>query len=311
VSTSPFSPGSVAFKPYLHDELAIADRLKELLGQAVLAEQAGFDGFVLSEHHAKVLPGYQPIPTTIVGWVLAQTNSIWAAPCPTLLLLRPTLLVAEELAWLAAAFPDRVGAGFAAGWSEKEFALVEQSAEDLAGRFERALERAALTLRGDISGGWEDDAVERLSRHPVPVVSAVSSRVACRRAARLGVGILLPSHLTIESTRRFVDEYVAAGGQGPLVVNRRVWVGDPPDDMPARQLAGYRQPTGEDDETALSGDPREVADQLAHFLQLSGTQCAILRIHLHGTTTGEARSQLEKIGADLLPALRSNSPRPT
>jgi alkanesulfonate monooxygenase SsuD/methylene tetrahydromethanopterin reductase-like flavin-dependent oxidoreductase (luciferase family) len=308
VASSPFSAGSVSFKPYLHDELPIADRLTEVMGQAVLADEVGFDGFVLSEHHARVLPGYQPIPTTVIGWVLARTNSIWGAPCPTLLLLRPTLLVVEELAWLAAAFPDRVGAGFAAGWSEKEFALVDQTPDRLAERFERELRRAALPLRGHDLGELNDDAVDRLQQHPIPVLSAVSSLVASRRAARLGVGILLPSHLPVESTRRLVDAYLAAGGRGPRVINRRVWVGNPPDDMSRRQLAGYRPPSGDQEEVVLSGDARDIADHVASFLLSTGAQSTILRVHLHGTTTAEARAQIELIGAELLPALRDRAP---
>jgi alkanesulfonate monooxygenase SsuD/methylene tetrahydromethanopterin reductase-like flavin-dependent oxidoreductase (luciferase family) len=298
----------MAFKPYLHDQLPIRDRLRVLLEQAVSADEAGFDGFVLSEHHAKVLPGYQPIPTSVMGWVLAKTSSLWAAPCPTLILLRHTMLVVEELAWLAAAFPGRVGAGFAAGWSEKEFALVDQPSDSLAERFERELDRAAHALRGDGSGEWVDDAIEQLREYPVPVLSAVSSRVASRRAARLGVGVLLPSHLPAATTRRFVDEYVEAGGSGPRVVNRRVWVGDPPDDMQARQLAGYRPPTDDGGgDVIMSGDPQDMADQLASFLRATATQSVILRIHMDGTTPAEAQSQIERIGAELLPALRQRA----
>jgi alkanesulfonate monooxygenase SsuD/methylene tetrahydromethanopterin reductase-like flavin-dependent oxidoreductase (luciferase family) len=99
-----------------------------------------------------VLPGYVPVPAAVLGWVLARTSALWAAPCPTLLLLRPTMLVVEELAWLAAAFPGRVACGFAAGWAEADFAVAGVPRAGLAGRFERELARAAGALGGQEFG---------------------------------------------------------------------------------------------------------------------------------------------------------------
>lgn len=307
----PFAPGSLAAKLHLHDELPIEDRLAELLGQARLADAAGFDGIVLGEHHAGVLPGYVPNPTSVIGWLLAGTFSVWGAPCPALLLPRPTLLAVEELAWLAAAFPGRVAAGFAAGWAEVDFAVTGASRDGLAERFERELLRAAGALAGRAPEPLRDDAaVRRLVERPLPLVSAASSVAACRRAARAGVGVLLDSQIDLAVARRRVDAYVAAGGAGPRVIVRRIWLGDPPTGLYERQLALYRGQAERlgigsgADAAIIAGQAPDVADRLADVLRTTGAGSLVLQIHLPGLEAGAARQQIERVGTELLPRLR-------
>ena len=102
---APFGDGSVAFKPYLHDQLEPASRLEELRLQMRLAVEVGFDGIVMSEHHNGLIDGYLPNPLMALVRALAELDRVWVAPCPLLLLLRPTLTVAEDIAWLNAAIP--------------------------------------------------------------------------------------------------------------------------------------------------------------------------------------------------------------
>ncbi len=86
----------------------------ELCAQAGLALEGGFDGVMTSEHHGG-FPGYLPNPQQVASFVLDDHPDGWAAASPLLLPLRPTALVAEETAWLAARHPGRVGLGVAAG----------------------------------------------------------------------------------------------------------------------------------------------------------------------------------------------------
>ena len=108
-----FTPGSVSLRLYPHLELAAPEIVEELRAQAVLAAEHGFAGVMTSEHHGG-FGGYLPNPLQLAGWLLEAMPRGWAAPCPLLLPLRPAALVAEETAWLAARFPDRVGLGVAA-----------------------------------------------------------------------------------------------------------------------------------------------------------------------------------------------------
>src|SRR6478752_6805743 len=105
---TPFAPGSVSLRLYPHNDLGAVAIVDELRAQAALAEAHGFDGVMTSEHHGG-FHGYLPNPLQAAGWCLEATAHAWAAPAPLLLPLRPSALVAEEIAWLAARFPGRAG----------------------------------------------------------------------------------------------------------------------------------------------------------------------------------------------------------
>ena len=207
-------PGSVSFRSYPHagdDATAIIDELRL---QAALAVNHGFDGVMTSEHHAG-FSGYLPNPLQLAGFLLDAMPSGWAAPCPLLLPLRPAVLVAEEIAWLAARFPGRVGIGVAAGALALDFEVMDQTMDDLTARFTRDLERLARLIGGRDTGPLAADAaIARCREHPIPIVSAAASTTAVRRAARNGCGLLFDSLVTTARCRELVDAYRAAGGAG-------------------------------------------------------------------------------------------------
>src|SRR5215467_4165292 len=109
----PLARGSVSLRVYPLDldPPSVVTNLRE---QAILAEQAGFDGCMTSEHHGGT-PNYLPNPLLAASWLLEATEGMWAAPCPLVLPLRPTSQVAEDVAWLYHRFPRRVGVGVCRG----------------------------------------------------------------------------------------------------------------------------------------------------------------------------------------------------
>ena len=109
-----------------------------MCAQAALAGAHGFDGVMTSEHHGG-FAGYLPNPLQAAGWCLDAMGEGWAAACPLLLPLRPVALVAEEVAWLAARFPGRVGVGVAAGALPADFEIMDTDLDDLASRFDAGL----------------------------------------------------------------------------------------------------------------------------------------------------------------------------
>ncbi len=129
---TPLAPGSISLRMYPPDAAA-AEIVEEMRAQARAAERAGFDGVMTSEHHGG-FPGYLPNPLLAAGWLLDSAQRAWAAPAPLLLPLRPWRQVVEDVAWLAARFPGRVGAGFACGGLARDFEMAEL-------RFEENLER--------------------------------------------------------------------------------------------------------------------------------------------------------------------------
>jgi alkanesulfonate monooxygenase SsuD/methylene tetrahydromethanopterin reductase-like flavin-dependent oxidoreductase (luciferase family) len=308
-TTAPFSPGSIFLG--LHTHPLPVDRLVSTLREeARAAEDAGFDGVGFSEHHGG-FPGYLPNPVQWCAIVLGDLRRAWAAACPTLLPLRPAAGVVEDLAWLAAAFPGRVGAGFAAGYQEQDFDLLES---DFGSRTERhwaALPGVVSALSGRARGALGNDpAVAALAATPVPVVSGVGGPVGARRAAQAGAGMLVTSLTDARRARELVEAHRQAGGKGPNVLIRRIWVGTPPGSLDI-EVARYRSAGSDttwlvqtDEDPLVSGDATEVTGRLTADLCQSGVDALNLRIHLNGASPQAVREQIEIAGAEVLPALR-------
>ena len=153
-------------------DLPAEEIVEELRAQAALAADAGFDGVMTSEHHGG-FPGYLPNPLLAAGWCLEAMPRGWAAPCPLLLPLRATTHVAEDVAWLAARFPGRVGVGVAAGALEADFTLAGQSMDGLT-RDSRVGSRSS---RG--SSAVVSSAGSAMTRRCAP-----ASSIRCRSSAR-------------------------------------------------------------------------------------------------------------------------------
>jgi alkanesulfonate monooxygenase SsuD/methylene tetrahydromethanopterin reductase-like flavin-dependent oxidoreductase (luciferase family) len=308
---SPLAVGSVSLRLYPHDTGAV-EQLDLIRAQAARGVAAGYDGVMVSEHHAD-FPGYLPNPVQLAGFLLDAMPSGWAAPCPLLLPMKPYALIAEDIAWLDAAYPGRVGAGFAAGALPVDFELAEVPFDEIVERFKDALPRVVAALRGeDDTPLAADRAIARTAADPLPMVVAAQSRGAVRRAARLGLGILYDSLQTAEVTRRLSDTYVEAGGTGPRIAIRRVWIGDPPNDEMAAQMAHYRSYAPEsamknwDGDQLIAADTGpEVGERLGDFLATAGCDTVNVRVHVKGLTPAQVDEQLGQHGADFLPTLRS------
>jgi len=306
----PLSPGSVSLRLYPHSDLSAEESVRELRAQAVLATDAGFDGVMTSEHHGG-FPGYMPNPLQAAGWLLEAMPSGWAAPCPLLLPLRPAALVVEEVAWLAARFPRRVGLGVAAGSLDADFDIMGLPKDDLTRRFAAGLELVAKALDGRDPGLLVGDpAVDRRTHDPVPVISAVMSVTAVRRAARLGVGLLFDSLSTPERIRNLSDCYRDAGGTRACVLVRRTWVGTPPKGDVDRQVERYRgyatagaQVHWQGEQLVAGDDPEAVATELAAVADRAGVDALNLRVHVPGVAPDAARHQIGAL-ADVVALLR-------
>jgi alkanesulfonate monooxygenase SsuD/methylene tetrahydromethanopterin reductase-like flavin-dependent oxidoreductase (luciferase family) len=311
----PFAPGSVSLRLYPHLDLPPAAIVDELRLQATLAAEHGFDGVMTSEHHGG-FAGYLPNPLQAAGWCLEAMASGWAAPCPLLLPLRPTALVAEEVAWLAARFPGRVGVGVASGALRDDFDIMRVSMDDLTARFAGGLADLVGMLDGtgprELAG---DPAVAACADHPVPVLSAAMGFTAVRRAATLGAGVLFDSLSTPERCRELTDTYRAAGGAGSCVLIRRAWVGDPPRERLDDQVDVYRGYSSSaamqhwgSDEVVGARDGGAVADQLRDVMRRAGADALNLRVHVPGVAPQDAREQIERLGQEVLGKIRGESP---
>jgi alkanesulfonate monooxygenase SsuD/methylene tetrahydromethanopterin reductase-like flavin-dependent oxidoreductase (luciferase family) len=311
-------PGAISMRLYPHNDLTDATAVvDELMAQAALAADRGFDGVMTSEHHGG-FAGYSPNPLQLAGWLLEAMPSGWCAPCPMLLPIRPVALVAEEVAWLAARFPGRVAVGVAPGALPTDFAVMDVPMDENMDRFRAGLSRLVTLLRGEDLGDLAGDrALQACADRAIRVISTAMSAPAVRRAARAGAGVLYDGASEPERLRLLSDAYDEAGGDGPKVLIRRVWLGDPPTEAFDRQLDVYRSYTPaaaqqhwRDNGFLCRDDPRTLADDIAAAWSGSGADVLNLRVHVDGVAPAQAREQIDVLGHEVLPRLRALDPGP-
>jgi alkanesulfonate monooxygenase SsuD/methylene tetrahydromethanopterin reductase-like flavin-dependent oxidoreductase (luciferase family) len=298
VNTGPFCRGSISLRLYRHADLAAEKIVEVFREQAVAASGAGFDGIMTSEHHGG-FAGYLPNPIQAAGWALDAMPTGWAAPCPLLLPLRPAALVIEEIAWLAARHPGRVGVGVASGSLQTDFDVMGLTKDALTERFATSLRTVADALSGRAAGDLAaDPAVARCASHPVPVLSAAMSTAAVRRAAEAGVGLLFDSLTDAARCRELIERYRAAGGAAQVVLIRRVWLGAAPTERHHAQVgvyAGYASAGAQthwDPAAMITGGPEQIAKRLADALRDTGADALNLRVHAPGLDPAQVGEQI-------------------
>ncbi len=312
---APFRSGSVSIRLYPHNELPAG----EIVDEALCADHGhlsnGFDGVMTSEHHGG-FAGYMAQPLLMASLVLAGQTTGWAAAAPLLLPLRSVALVAEEVAWLQAHYPGRVGLGVAAGALPLDFEVAGVNQADAIARFKADLPRLVCMLRGQDLGALEGDPALRACRHdPVPVLSAAVSNVAAVRAARCGAGLLMEGMSTPARLARLTRAFEESGGTGAKVLIRRVWLGDVSAGLVDRQRAVYESYSAGatsfgEDQTIVSDEPDELAERLAAAARETGADALNLRIQLPGMSSAQVREQIVQIGSTVVASLKKIWPSP-
>ncbi len=308
-SSAAFATGSVSIRLYPHNELPADAIVRELCGQASLALAHGFDGVMTSEHHGG-FAGYMAQPLQMASFILEEHATGWAAAAPLLLPLRSTALVAEEVAWLHARHPGRVGLGVAAGALPLDFEAADVSQADSIDRFKKELPRLVAMLRGEGLGQLHGDpALGACRERPVPVLSAAVSVAAAARAARCGAGILMEGMSAPERLNRLTRAFEEAGGTGSRVLIRRVWLGRVRSGLIDSQRAVYESyasgaSTFGEDQTIVSDEPDEMAHRLAATMRDVGADALNLRVQLPGMAPGQVREQIAEIGTRVVGSLK-------
>lgn len=303
--TTPLGAGSIGLGLGASGGSA-AGMVRRLRLDARAAVEWGFDGVTLSEHHGG-FPGYFPNPVLMCGLILADMPRGWAAAAPSILPLRHPHAVAEDLAWIAAAHPGRVAAGFVPGYQERDFDALGADFDRRSAQFWSGLDDLTTALRGP--GAPDGDAAIAATREQgFTVLAGVAGPKGARLAARADVGLLLMSLASASDTATLVREYRDAGGERPCVLIRRVQVGghDGAHPLHARWLAEsagaptwLRNPGAD----VIGGDSEAVADALVHDLTVSGATA--LNIRIGSPDPADVLHQIELVGAEVLPRVRS------
>jgi alkanesulfonate monooxygenase SsuD/methylene tetrahydromethanopterin reductase-like flavin-dependent oxidoreductase (luciferase family) len=287
--------GAIGIGLYLHDLPANQAAIR-LTADARVAESAGFDGATISEHHAGHR-AYLPNPLLASNWILSETERLWAGPL-------------EDLAWLDARFPSRVVAGLAPGYNEADFRAVGARGFGRRGAvFGASLNATARTLRGNGNKYLQRDPAIRDNK--VRLLSAAGSETAAVRAAEAGVGLLLDAMSSDERLRIVTQQYASAGGTGPRLLSRRVWLGAPPMELFTAQLQGFQANADRHSwlreagpGSLVSGSPAEIVEQIEGAIEAAGATALLLRVHLPGVAVPILEEQMRELGGEVLPGLR-------
>lgn len=308
-----FADGSISLRLYPHNELGSSEIVDQLCSQAARATDNGFDGVMTSEHHGG-FAGYLPNPLQTTGFQLSSMSQGWASACPVLLPLRPVAMLAEEVAWLDARFPGRVGIGVGSGSLPLDFEAMDVDQSLAVDSFKRDLPRLVNMLRGHELGVIaEDRALRELTSHPIPVISTAMSPAAVRRAATAGAGIIFDGGSNADRLRVLSDAYVQAGGTAPRILIRRVWLGAPPKEAFEAQFEVYQSYSPSealshwrDNGWICGDDPLSLATDLANALRATNSTCLNLRIHAPGVAADAANEQIANLAHEVLPLLRQH-----
>lgn len=194
---------------------------KELIRQAIRAEQAGFDFVEISDHFHPWLDvqGHSPFAWNVLSAVAVQTSRLGLATgvtCPSVR-YHPAI-VAQAAATLAIISDDRFTLGIGAGERLNEH-VVGQGFPSVRGRHERlteALDIINLLWRGGYQSyegkhlQLEDAQVFDLPGKLPVIAVAAGGKDAAELAATHGSGLF-----ATEPRSDLVETYRAAGGDGP------------------------------------------------------------------------------------------------
>jgi alkanesulfonate monooxygenase SsuD/methylene tetrahydromethanopterin reductase-like flavin-dependent oxidoreductase (luciferase family) len=316
--------------PDPHTGLAVteADRLRAMIEQAVVAEEVGFTGVAIGEHH---FTSYiVSAPELVLAAIAARTTTLRLSTGVTLLPHRDPVRVAEELATLDVLSGGRAELIVARGVSTRTDAAFGVRAGDLRARFDeylrlllRLLEERDVTWHGSFRSPLEGvTTTPRPVQVPRPTVWIGSgSAVSADLAAELGLPLVLPSTLRDPAGHAAVVRRYRArvGDKGRVALPSHVFVAD--DSATARRLwrphlaayAAFAKPWRGDgrpvdvdrlmDGAAVCGNPDEVAARLDALYDLLGLDAHLALIDVGGMSGQRVLDAIRLFGTEVIPRL--------
>jgi alkanesulfonate monooxygenase SsuD/methylene tetrahydromethanopterin reductase-like flavin-dependent oxidoreductase (luciferase family) len=211
----------------------IAERLRNVLQIARLAQQVGFD-FLDAPQHYLAAPNQYLHCVPLLARVAGEVPGMRLGTNIIQLTLHHPVEVAETLATLDVVTGGMLCVGFGRGYREQEFASFGVAPGARLSRFLEALELVKRL--------WTEDAVTHHGKHftldaasigirPLqrprpPIVLAASADAMVARAARLADGLSLAGHSTLANLRQQMDLYrgalADAGRPFPPAINKLV-----------------------------------------------------------------------------------------
>lgn len=196
------------------DGSRIVERWQQVLEAAQVAEDAGFDGVFLPEHHM-MADGYPPSPWAGLGALAASTTRIDIGTAVYLLPLRHPVHSAESAAMADIISGGRLRLGCGLGNYAPEYELYGWDKREQVSRFEEAIDV--------LQRAWSGEELDHEGRHfvakgrvlPRPVGAELwlgaTTDPGVRRAARFGCKWVMSPLQQLDGVAALTELYRAAG----------------------------------------------------------------------------------------------------
>lgn len=311
--------------------VAEQDRIHAVVTQAVVAEESGFTGVAIGEHHFTRY--IVSAPELLLATIAARTTTLRLSTGVTLLPHRDPVRVAEELATLDVLSQGRAELIVARGVSPQTDEAFGILPDDLRPRFDEYL-RLLLQLLQKTDVSWHGtfrSALTDVTTRPRPVQSphptvwiGSGSAISADLGAELGLPLMLPS--TLRSPDKYVDVVTRyrsrLSGPGRVALPSHVYVS--PRNARDRwrpylqSYAAFADPWRGDglpfdadklmEGAAVCGDPAEVVDRLNGLQKLLGLDAHLVLIDVGGLPPDEVLAAVRLFGEQVIPQLTTSQP---
>ncbi|GAB3670739.1 LLM class F420-dependent oxidoreductase [Actinocorallia lasiicapitis] len=211
-----------------------------LVGQAALAEQAGFEGLWISDHYHPWLDaqGQAPLVWATIGAItqVCELPITTAVTCPTVRIHPAIIAQAAATAQLLARGRFRLGVGTGEALNEHILGDKWPAADERLAMLEEAIEVIRALFTGELvnhRGEFYEVDTARLYSLPdelPPIFISGLGPKSTDLAGRIGDG-----YISVKPDKELVDRFRAAGGAGkPTQAGLKVCWG--PDEKAAREL---------------------------------------------------------------------------
>jgi probable F420-dependent oxidoreductase len=296
--------------------------LDRLLAVATTAERLGYGTLTANDHLVYGRPWLDG-PTALAA-VMAAAPSVRLMTSVSLAVVRGPFALAKSLAAIDQLSDGRVDAGLGPGSSAADYALVGIPFEERWARFDEAVATMRALWDPDrppFVGRFYDTTGVTLSPPPArphgpPIwIGSWGSSAGLRRVARLGDGWLASGYNTspeaFRTTRASLDELLRTEGRDPTAFPSTLatcWLyvtDDPASERAVVELLSRMLRRSEDEvRTRLPiGSPARCADLFAGY-QAAGVGRVLV------WPVGDELEQIERLAADVIPALPTAHARP-
>ena len=327
--------------PVTGEKKSPADRLREVVDSAVLAEELGFDGFAIGERHED--PFISSSPPVVLSHIAARTSSIGLFTAVTTLSLLDPVRAFEDYSTLDNLSGGRLELIIGKGNGAAQAELFHVTTADQWDRNREGYELFRML--------WESEQVTWAGQFRPPLVKAKALPRPLQKRIRIWHGSAT-SQDSVDLAARHGDPIFSANVTYPIepyaeLVRhyRQRWefYGHQPEDAlvgagtagfhiaPSSQQAvaeyrlafearmAFQRRAGlpvvfesiedfVDRSSALIGSPQRVIDKVGRYHEQLGHEVIHLSAEADGVTVGQKRRSLELFQSDVAPALRDRIP---